>query len=336
MSATNHYNTDLIDDISRHSIYNELKSIQDFLRWTYSCFNAADIFFGHGQDNAWDEAVQLTLSILHLPQDIPETLYQSNLTIQEKERLFQAVIARIEQRIPVAYLTNNAWFCGLEFYVDERVIIPRSPIGEIITKGLPGLLHQEPKRIMDLCTGSGCIAIACANKFVNAQVDAIDLSEDALQVCEINIERHQLSHRVFPMQSDLFNNIPEDHYDVIISNPPYVDQEDLEDMPAEFSHEPKMALEAGHDGLILVKRMLAQSANYLADNGILICEVGNSMVHLIEQFPHVPFQWIEFEHGGDGVFALTKQQLVAHQAEFIQAQHQSEQISHNPPSDRSE
>lgn len=161
-----------------------------------------------------------------------------------------------------------------------------------------------------MCTGSGCIAIACAERFPDAEVDAVDLSLDALDVAQINIERHQVSHRVFPISSDLFNDIPQDKYDLIVTNPPYVDAEDLGDMPEEFHHEPELALGSGADGLDLTKRILAQAADYLNDNGVLVCEVGNSMVHLIEQFPSVPFNWLEFENGGLGVFSLTKEELV--------------------------
>ncbi|MGV6989382.1 50S ribosomal protein L3 N(5)-glutamine methyltransferase [Testudinibacter sp. P80/BLE/0925] len=312
------YNADLVEEISLSANQDDLKTIQDFLRWSYSCFNASDIFYGHGQDNAWDEAVQLVLATLHLPHDLPAELYTSNLTHYEKQKLFGMIVQRIETRKPVAYLTHNAWFCGLEFYVDERVIVPRSPIGELIQNGFTGLLKEEPQRILDMCTGSGCIAIACSVKFPHAEIDAVDLSLEALQVTEINIERHNALHHVFPIQSDLFSALPQDQYNLIVTNPPYVDAEDLDEMPAEFYHEPMLALEAGDDGLILAKRILANAADYLTDNGVLVCEVGNSMVHLIEQFPTVPFNWIQFERGGDGVFSLTKTQLLANQELFAQ------------------
>ena len=310
------FNSDLIETIAQDQVHNDLHSIKDYLRWAYSCFNRADVFYGHGQDNGWDEALQLVLSALHLPFDVPDDLFDGRLALSEKQAIIHLIKERLGRRVPVAYLTNSAWFCGLEFYVDERVLIPRSPSGELIQQGFSGLLKNSPKRILDMCTGSGCIAIACAEQFPEAEVDAVDLSFEALDVAEFNIERHQLTHRVFPIQSDLFTQLPQDQYDLIVANPPYVDQDDIEDMPEEFRHEPMLALEAGEDGLVLVKRILAQAGEYLTKNGVLICEVGNSMVHLIEQYPTVPFKWIEFKQGGDGVFALTKPQLDLFKALF--------------------
>ena len=189
------------------------------------------------------------------------------------------------------------------------MIIPRSPIGELIRDQFAGFINHNPKRILDLCTGSGCIAIACAQMFPEAEVDAVDLSLDALDVAQLNIDRYQLSDRVFPISSDLFNDIPKDKYDLIVTNPPYVDQEDLDDMPEEFHFEPELALGSGEDGLDITKRILAEASDYLSEDGTLICEVGNSMIHLIAQYPTVPFNWIEFKQGGLGVFSLTKAQL---------------------------
>ncbi|MDG6286925.1 50S ribosomal protein L3 N(5)-glutamine methyltransferase [Glaesserella parasuis] len=311
------HNLELLDEIASSPVADDLATILDMMRWAYSYFNASDLYYGHGHDNAWDEANQLVLTALALPMDVPETLYASRLTRVEKERIVEMVEQRLGLRKPVAYLTNSAWFSGLEFYVDERVIVPRSPIGELIQQGFTGILRAEPKRILDMCTGSGCIAIACADKFPNAEIDAVDLSVDALNVAEINIERHNMAHRVFPFQSDLFDDLSQDRYDLIVTNPPYVDQEDLDDMPEEFHHEPEMALGSGADGLDITKRILAQAADFLSDNGVLVCEVGNSMVHLIEQFPSVPFHWLEFKNGGLGVFSLTREQLVANRHLFF-------------------
>lgn len=310
------YNLDLLDEISTSSVVDELKTILDIMRWTYSCFNASDLYYGHGYDNAWSEANQLVLTALSLPADVPESLYQSRLTSVEKMRIINMVETRLGERKPVAYLTNRAWFCGLEFYVDERVIVPRSPIGELINQGFTGILRAEPKHILDLCTGSGCIAIACAERFPQAEVDAVDLSVDALNVAEINIEHYQLAQRVFPLHSDLFTNLAGQKYDLIVTNPPYVDQEDLDEMPEEFHHEPEMALGSGIDGLDITRRILREAADHLSDYGVLVCEVGNSMVHLIEQFPTVPFNWIELKNGGCGVFSLTKEQLIANKDYF--------------------
>lgn len=304
------YNLELLEDIQACAVVEDLTTLQDMMRWAYSYFNASDLYYGHGYDNAWDEAQQLVLAALYLPADVPEAMYQSRLTLVEKERVIHLIETRLGTRQPVAYLTNSAWFCGSEFYVDERTIVPRSPIGELIMQKFAGLIDHEPKRILDMCTGSGCIAIACAQQFLEAEVDAVDLSLDALDVAQINIERHGLAERVFPISSDLFNDIPQDKYDLIVTNPPYVDEEDLDDMPQEFHFEPEMSLGSGADGLDITKRILAQAADYLTDNGVLVCEVGNSMVHLIEQFPTVPFNWIEFKNGGLGVFSLTRAQLL--------------------------
>lgn len=304
------YNQELIDLITSDDVPNSLQTIKDFLRWTYSNFNRSDIYYGHGQDNAWDESLHLVLTGLELPMDLPNDLFDTRLTLSEKQLLVGLVTERLAKRVPVAYLVNSAWFCGLEFYVDERVIVPRSPISALIEERFQGLLHHNPKRILDLCTGSGCIAIACANVFPQAEVDAVDLSFDALNVAELNIERHGMLERVFPLQSDLFTNLIGDKYDLIVTNPPYVDLEDLSDMPEEFHFEPELALGSGSDGLDITKQILAKAADYLNDDGVLVCEVGNSMVHLIEQYPEVPFNWVELKNGGLGVFALTKAQLM--------------------------
>ncbi|AFH92420.1 TPA: 50S ribosomal protein L3 N(5)-glutamine methyltransferase [Providencia stuartii] len=294
----------------------ELHTIQDILRWTMSRFNAANVYYGHGTDNAWDEALQLVLPTLYLPLDVPDELLTSRLTPTERHRIIERVLRRINERVPVAYLTNCSWFCGHEFYVDERVLIPRSPIGELINNHFVGLLADEPRTILDMCTGSGCIAIACAYEFPEAEVDAVDISTDVLAVTEHNIANHGLEHRVIPIRSDLFRDMPDVKYDLIVTNPPYVDAEDMDDLPEEFRVEPELALAAGSDGLKLVRRILANAPRFLSDEGVLICEVGNSMVHLIEQYPEIPFIWLEFEYGGDGVFMLTREQLVEHHAHF--------------------
>jgi len=280
------------------------------LRWTVSRLNAANVYYGHGTDNPWDEAVQLVLPSVFLPLDIPEDMHTARLTSSERHRIVERVIRRVNERVPVAYLTNKAWFCGMEFYVDERVLVPRSPIGELINNRFSGILQDQPSHILDMCTGSGCIAIACAYAFPETEVDAVDISADALAVAERNIETHGIEQWVTPIRSDLFRELPELQYDLIVTNPPYVDEEDMSDLPDEYRHEPVLGLASGSDGLKLTRRILACAPDYLTDNGVLICEVGNSMVHLMDQYPDIPFTWLEFENGGDGVFMLTKQQLL--------------------------
>ncbi|POD94309.1 ribosomal protein L3 N(5)-glutamine methyltransferase [Pectobacterium odoriferum] len=299
-----------MDKIFVDEAVSELHTIQDMLRWAVSRFNAANVYYGHGTDNPWDEAIQLVLPSLYLPLDIPEDMYTSRLITSERQRIVERVIRRVNERIPVAYLTNKAWFCGLEFYVDERVLVPRSPIGELINNYFDEQLPKTPNHILDLCTGSGCIAIACAQAFPEAEVDAVDISSDALAVTEQNIQQHGLEYRVTPIRSDLFRDLPAIRYDLIVTNPPYVDEEDMFDLPQEFRFEPELGLAAGNDGLDLVRRILACAPDYLSDDGVLICEVGNSMVHLIDQYPDIPFTWLEFDNGGDGVFMLTQSQLI--------------------------
>ncbi|ASY77904.1 50S ribosomal protein L3 N(5)-glutamine methyltransferase [Pectobacterium polaris] len=305
-----------MDKIFVDEAVSELHTIQDMLRWAVSRFNAANVYYGHGTDNPWDEAIQLVLPSLYLPFDIPEDMYTSRLITSERQRIVERVIRRVNERIPVAYLTNKAWFCGLEFYVDERVLVPRSPIGELINNYFDEQLPKTPNHILDLCTGSGCIAIACAQAFPEAEVDAVDISNDALAVTEQNIQQHGLEYRVTPIRSDLFRDLPAIRYDLIVTNPPYVDEEDMFDLPQEFRFEPELGLAAGNDGLDLVRRILACAPDYLSDDGVLICEVGNSMVHLIDQYPEIPFTWLEFDNGGDGVFMLTQSQLVDCKAHF--------------------
>ena len=305
-----------MDKIFVDEAVNELHTIQDMLRWSVSRFSAANIWYGHGTDNPWDEAVQLVLPSLYLPLDIPEDMRTARLTSSEKHRIVERVIRRVNERIPVAYLTNKAWFCGHEFYVDERVLVPRSPIGELINNHFEGLIGHQPQHILDMCTGSGCIAIACAYAFPEAEVDAVDISTDALAVTEHNIEEHGLIHHVTPIRSDLFRDLPTLQYDLIVTNPPYVDAEDMSDLPNEYRHEPELGLASGSDGLKLTRRILACAPDYLTDDGVLICEVGNSMVSLIEQYPDVPFEWVELKNGGLGVFAISREDLVKYHDSF--------------------
>lgn len=294
----------------------QLHTIGDYVRFGASQFNQAELYFGHGTINAWDEAITLIMHQLSLPSDMVDELMQCRLVTQEKQAILALFERRITEGLPAAYLTNQAMFCGLPFYVDERVLVPRSPIGELIGNKFEGLVDSAPQQILDLCTGSGCIAIACAINFPEADVDAADLSVDALNVAQMNIEGHGLVEQVIPIYSDVFSGVEGQSYDLIVTNPPYVDQEDVDALPQEFLHEPKMGLGSGFDGLDITRRILSEVANHLNDNGVLICEVGNSQVHLTAAFPNVPFQWLTFERGGHGVFRITKAQLQQHQQEF--------------------
>ncbi len=292
----------------------ELYTLRDFLRWTISRFNEAGLFYGHGTDNAWDEAIALILHSLHLPHDINPALLDARLVTNERETLYKSIKRRIDERIPLAYLMNQAWFAHLPFYVDERVLIPRSPIAELIENQFqPWIDADSVVRILDLCTGSGCIAIACAKYFPQAEVDAADISPDALAVAKINVLKHEVQDQVKLFQGDLFhaldNKNSQKKYDIIVSNPPYVDAEDMASLPDEYKHEPALGLAAGTLGLDIVTQILDQAANYLNPNGILIVEVGNSEHALADAFPDIPFTWLEFQHGDGGVFMLTAEQL---------------------------
>lgn len=290
----------------------DLVTIRDYIRWAVSQFTAAGLYFGHGTDNAWDEAEYLVLHAIHLLPPLDDIWLDSRLTLTERSNILALLSQRINDRVPAAYLTGRAWFAGLPFKVDERVLVPRSPIAELIQKHFEPWLATEPQYILDLCTGSGCIGIACAYAFPEAEVDLVDISADALAVARDNIAEHELTERVNTYQSDLFSNVPGRRYDLIVSNPPYVDAEDLAAMPAEYHAEPAVGLSSGIDGLDFTRRLLSEVANHLTEEGILICEVGNSWAALEEAFPDVPFIWLEFEHGGHGVFMLSAEVLRSH------------------------
>lgn len=289
----------------------QLLTIRDFVRWATSEFNRHELFYGHGTENAWDEANYLILAALKLPWDIDRSMLDARLIQQEREQLERLIRQRIEQRIPVAYLVGEAWFHGLPFYVNEHTLIPRSPIGELIEQQFSPWLQAEPERILDMCTGSGCIGIACAMEFEYSQVDLVDISEPALEVAKRNIARYQLQPRVHAIQSDLFAALDDQvTYDLIVSNPPYVDAADFGDMPKEYQHEPELALVSGPDGLDACRAILREAPRFLTEQGLLVVEVGNSASALEEAFPQVPFTWVEFEQGGHGVFVFDRQQLV--------------------------
>lgn len=339
----------------------ELSTILDYIRWSVSQLCAADVYFGHGTDNAWDEAIYLILHTLHLPQDVNLAILSAHLTQTERQAIVDVMWRRIQERKPTPYLTKTAHFAGLQFYVDERVLIPRSPIAELIEQrfapwvdagGDGGNDSAAAINLLDIGTGSGCIAIACAHAFPEAHVDAADISADALAVAAINVEKHHLQERVHLIQSDLFSAFtappyvtcnhtaaalsPPLHlkpksqpaksknlkssraklspqqlrkYNVIISNPPYVDAADMQNLPAEYLHEPQSALAAGEDGLKFVERLLREAKNHLTTDGILIVEVGNSAPALIKKYPQLPFTWLEFERGDSEVFLLNARDL---------------------------
>jgi ribosomal protein L3 glutamine methyltransferase len=284
-------------------------TLQDWLSATASQLDESGVFLGHGTDNSWDEALHLTLPLLDISFDADHSVLQRVLTDDELSRLQAAREQRIARRIPTPYITRQAWFCGLPFYVDERVLIPRSPLGELIDDGFYPWLQHEPARILDLCCGSACIAIACAEAFPSAEVDAADISADALAVAAVNVRQYQLKERLQLLESDLFSGVGNKRYDLIVCNPPYVDADDMAALPDEYRHEPELALASGADGLDFTRRLLREAADHLTGNGILIVEVGNSAEALERLFPAVPFVWLEFQRGGDGVFLLTAQDL---------------------------
>ena len=303
--------------INQAQTVKELHTIRDFIRFSMSQFYQYDIYFGHGTDNPWDEAVQLVLGALHLPWSSDQQLLDSRITSDEKRRVLEFLVQRVEQRRPLPYIIGEAWYAGLPFYVDERVLIPRSPVQEMIEQHFAPWFREGPvERILDLCTGSGCIGIVCAYAFEEAEVDVADISGDALEVARRNIQRHELTDRVHAVESDLFSNLTGRRYDLIVSNPPYVDKADLESMPDEYQHEPASGLIAGEDGLDIVVRLLRDAALYLADNGILVVEVGYTHDALQAQYPEVPFIWLDFEQGGTGVLLLQADRLVHYQEMF--------------------
>ncbi|MDM8566202.1 50S ribosomal protein L3 N(5)-glutamine methyltransferase [Candidatus Halobeggiatoa sp. HSG11] len=288
---------------------NELQTIGDFIRWGSSQFNKEQLFFGHGTDNAIDEAMTLVVYVLHLPQKIPDILWHSKLTYPEKQKILKLFNLRIKNKIPIPYLTKEAWFSNLCFYVDQRVLIPRSPIAELIEQRFePWIDSNNINSLLDMCTGSGCIAVASSIlAFPNATIDAVDVSHDALAVAQKNIDTYGLQINL--IQSNLFSNLDNKLYDLIVSNPPYVDAEEIQNMPHEYTHEPQIGLVAGTDGLFFVEQILRDAINYLNPNGVLVVEVGLSQNKLMEKYPDVPFTWLEFQHGGEGVFLLTFEQL---------------------------
>ena len=293
------------------------KTVGQALQYCSEALSSSDVFFGHGTDNPWDEAVQMVLSIADLPLDADDGVLPHPLSGQEFSRLQDLLRRRIEEHQPLPYLLGRAWFAGLELRCDARAIIPRSPIAELILQHFePWYSGPEPRRVLDLCCGGGCIGLATAHHLESVQVDLLDIDPAALELASENTALLGLGERINILQSDLFSALGDVRYDLIISNPPYVDAADLAAMPAEFCHEPELALGSGPDGLTLARSILARAGAHLKSTGLLIVEVGNSWSALEAAYPLVPFTWIEFERGGHGVFALTAQELQDYSASW--------------------
>nr|WP_243755299.1 50S ribosomal protein L3 N(5)-glutamine methyltransferase [Thiomicrorhabdus sp. 6S3-12] len=287
-----------------------MENVIDFVRWGGSLFRKNDLFFGHGTDNAFDEAKVLVFHVLQLPQHIPDNYWTARLTHAEKEEVVELFRRRIETRQPAAYLTGEAWFAGLRFIVSEATLVPRSPIAELIeNRYAPWVDADSVTNVLDMCTGSGCIGIASLKAFSNAEVDLVDISTEALQIAQQNVELYHLEGVAHPIQSDLFSGLQGKQYDLIVSNPPYVDEIEMDHLPEEFQREPALGLAAGKDGLDLVRKILLEAPKYLKEDGVLIVEVGVSQYYLEQEYPELPFYWFEFENGGEGVFAIQKSEL---------------------------
>lgn len=293
----------------------DLITAADFVRFAATRFAEAELAFGHGTDSALDEAAFLVLGALRLPYSgIPDYLWQARLTAAERTRLGELIETRVYTRKPVAYLLRETLFAGLPFYVDERVLVPRSPIAELAEEGFASFVDPavEAPRFLDLCTGGGCIAVATAVHRPGAWVDAADVAADALEVAAVNVARYGLEDRVELIRSDLFEGLAGGTYDLIVSNPPYVDAEAMAALPAEYRAEPAQGLAGGLSGIDFALRVLADAADYLVPEGVLIVEVGDSASALERALPGVPFLWLEFERGGHGVFALYREDLLRH------------------------
>lgn len=324
----------------------QLVSIRDFIRFSVTQLRNYDVVVAQGTTDEFAEASAIVLHSLALDWSANEQILDCRLTTSEKQLVLSLLEERIAERKPLSYLINLSYFCDLPFYVDERVLIPRSPIAELIRQqfhpyfdvnelakplgkrvneqaaafydhGLEVKQLSQPERILDLCTGSGCIAIALATRFVDALVDAVDIDKSALEVAMVNVDHHDLGHQVNVIESDLFAKIPAEHqYELIVTNPPYVDAAIMAELPPEFLYEPEHALAAGQDGLDLVHRILFEAPDYLSPEGLLVCEVGDSEWALKQAYPEIQFDWLKFAHGGHGVFAITYDELMAHRELF--------------------
>jgi ribosomal protein L3 glutamine methyltransferase len=283
------------------------QTVGDLIKRGARRLRRAKVFYGHGTDNALDESAALVLHALAISHDAGPAIYARPATVEEVKRADELVTRRIDERIPAVYLTNQTWFAGLPFHVDPRVLIPRSPLAELIEhRFTPWIVPSRVRRILDVGTGSGCIAIACAAAFPRARVDAVDISRDALEVARINVRKHRLGRRVRLVESDHFNGLGGETYDIIVSNPPYVGARELETLPAEYRHEPRIALAAGDSGLDCVRVLLREAGRHLRPDGLLVVEVGNTERAVRREFRDLPFVWLEFERGGGGVFLLSE------------------------------
>ena len=286
-----------------------LRLLEDYTSWGARAFERAGLHFGHGTDNAADDSFHLALSVLGWSPKHIQHHRSRVLSPAQGAKVLAAFRSRIKTRKPVAYLTGKAWFSGLRFTVDETVLIPRSPIAELIVDRFRPWLKQSPRSVLDLCAGSGCIGIVCAKSFQDARVDLAEIDVGALRVCNLNVRRYRLGRRVQAIQSDLFSALENRRYDLIVSNPPYVPTVEWKNLPAEYRHEPRLALEAGRDGMDIVARILETAADHLNPGGTLVCEIGGSVPQFIKRFPRFPALWPEFEQGGDGVFIISREEL---------------------------
>ncbi|RAS39029.1 50S ribosomal protein L3 N(5)-glutamine methyltransferase [Paraburkholderia bryophila] len=281
-------------------------TVRDLLRFAVSRFNQAELSFGHGSVNAYDEAAYLVLHTLHLPLDLLEPFLDARLSAAEIDAVLNVIERRASERVPAAYITQEAWMHGFRFYVDERVIVPRSFIGELLQDGLQPYVAdpEQVSAVLELCTGSGCLAILAANAFPNADIDAVDLSAPALEVATRNVTDYKLEDRIALFEGDLYTPLAERRYDVIISNPPYVNATSMQELPAEYKHEPDMALAGGADGMDIVRRIIAQARNWLTDDGVLVIEIGNERANVEAAFGGLELVWLSTSAGDDNVFLI--------------------------------
>lgn len=289
----------------------ELQRPVDLIRYAVSRFEAAGVHYGHGTTCALDEAAALVLGALHLPPDFPDFYLQGHLTATERAQVFQLIERRVNERIPVPYLLGECWYAGQKFFVSPDVLVPRSPIFELIDAEFSPWLMTMPERVLDLCTGSGCLAILLAQAFPGVRVDASDLSPKALAIARRNLSRHGLEEQVELLEGDGLLACGDRRYDLIVSNPPYVPGAEYADLPPEYGHEPRMGLESGADGLDFVRQMLQMAPANLTENGLLVCEVGSAAEAVATQYADWPLTWVEFATGGDGVFIISRDELVA-------------------------